>query len=298
MRKGSTTVGSIAEVLCPPYDVPKKGVIQPPPVDDEDSKDKENVEANDGINNKAKYDRNDADTALFRKSQRYTMNGLEHALQTDAGPLQRFAALRDFSGENVSFLTHVLRWKKIWASRERERENLHFSDARDQERVDEVRFRHHFNRAINVYTTFVSAEFAMFPIDVSPSTLQQLDSIFAGPAKSLLGQSRIKRADSSATMVELARRKSPLTIELRETIRGNSEAVSVLNLDDVWYWDDISEQYSTNCFDDAEREIKFLVLTNTWPKFLNVGLAKEVREAEGEMIARRLSQFFTHNLGT
>jgi hypothetical protein len=35
-------------------------------------------------------------------------------------------------------------------------------------------------------------------------------------------------------------------------------------------------------FDLAEREIKYLVLTNTWPKFVNIGRANMTKELEDE----------------
>lgn len=40
-----------------------------------------------------------------------TMSALEHVLERNPGPLQEFSALRDFSGENIAFLTNVAEWK-------------------------------------------------------------------------------------------------------------------------------------------------------------------------------------------
>ena len=38
--------------------------------------------------------------------------------------------------------------------------------------------------------------------------------------------------------------------------------------DGALYWGDIPEGFDATIFDDAERSIKYLVLTNTWPKFV------------------------------
>jgi hypothetical protein len=38
--------------------------------------------------------------------------------------------------------------------------------------------------------------------------------------------------------------------------------------DRALYWGDIPEDFDGRIFDDAEASIKYLVLTNTWPKFV------------------------------
>jgi hypothetical protein len=45
------------------------------------------------------------------RSSMLTMTALENALRSNAAPLLEFAALKDFSGENVSFLTHIADWR-------------------------------------------------------------------------------------------------------------------------------------------------------------------------------------------
>lgn len=285
------------EIQCLPDGGLRKDIMESDAIHDDEI----NEHVNKVRNNKDRIRRgsrrkdhdNDADTISSRKASMYTMDALEETLRTDADPLQMFAALRDFSGENISFLTHLITWKKILANRQRERSAPEFSDARDQERVDEVRMRDHFNRAINLYTTFVSTKHAMFPINIAPATRQRLDAIFAGPTESLFGESSIQRSENSAPVPDVERDTALLGSGNLEVVGSNSDAGSVLNLDTVWYWDDIPKDYSPTCFDDAECEVKYLVLTDTWPKFLSAGHAEEVRDAEGEMIAKRLSHFFS-----
>jgi hypothetical protein len=38
--------------------------------------------------------------------------------------------------------------------------------------------------------------------------------------------------------------------------------------DRVQYWGDVPESFGPNVFDDTQESIKYLVLTNTWPKFV------------------------------
>ena len=40
-----------------------------------------------------------------------TMDALEHTLAKNPEPLQEFSALRDFSGENIAFLTRIREWR-------------------------------------------------------------------------------------------------------------------------------------------------------------------------------------------
>lgn len=48
------------------------------------------------------------------RSCRIPLSDFEYALKHDAEMLQKFAATEDFSGENISFLIHLTRWKKSW----------------------------------------------------------------------------------------------------------------------------------------------------------------------------------------
>jgi len=50
-----------------------------------------------------------------RRGEIYTMNALEKALQTNSTSLLLFAALKDFSEENISVLDRVRDWKADWS---------------------------------------------------------------------------------------------------------------------------------------------------------------------------------------
>lgn len=229
---------------------------------------------------------------VFRGSELLTMDALDDALTAKADALQVFAALRDFTGENVAFLTHLITWKKVWARREKESETLEFSDAQDQERVEEVRQRDHYNRAISLYATFISKEHAIFPVNLSPGATQRLDAIFAAPTASVYGTKANPQVKAASVPADVERKLSRYLSITQEAERRDSNA-SVLNLDEVWYWDDIPAAFGGKCFDEAESEVKQFVLTETWPRFVSAGHHAETREAQAEMIAKRLSTFFT-----
>ena len=219
------------------------------------------------------------------------MTALEHALRWNAEPLQKFAALKDFSGENISFLTHLTAWKKAWAQQGREKHSLKLpSEVRES---DETSLRSHFNRALRLYAAFVSPEHAEFPVNISSNTLKTLESIFGKATELLYGDTRSECSSNVAAPFLDAQTKSSIIIDMTAVPRpGSASSEKTFSSEAVWYWGDVPESFSGSIFDDAEHEIKYLVLTNTWPKFVNAGYAEQIQDGEGTTLTRRLSQAF------
>lgn len=122
----------------------------------------------------------------------YSMAALEKALATNITPLLRFSALKDFSGENISFLKHVQDWKVNWsrASSQPAPAALRFSLNKKAHNppstfdTEAVR-RHQFALAVEIYVTFVSPQYSDFPINISYAQLKELDSVFSSAASTL-----------------------------------------------------------------------------------------------------------------
>lgn len=235
-----------------------------------------------------------------RKSHMFTMVALEHALKWNAEPLQKFAALKDFSGENISFLSHVHKWKRGWGQLERQKHSFQLPSENGAKESDTI--REQFNHAIRLYVTFVSLEYAEFPINISSKQLKLLDDLFAEAADYLYGDedSALMRQQSRNTATpfnvnpprtpkdEEAGNKSP---EVFPKPRSGSESGESTNTQDgVWYWGHIPEIFNIDTFAAAESEIKYLVLTNTWPKFVNAGYAEQFADDE-KRFSRRVSRF-------
>ena len=100
-----------------------------------------------------------------------------------------------------------------------------------------------FNRALNIYIDFVSPRDAEFPLNLSSSDLKELEHIFEGPARFICGDNEV----NPATLFDCA--SSTASVRAR-------------------YAGAIPEEFSSAVFDTAQNHIKYLVLTNTWPKFL------------------------------
>jgi hypothetical protein len=211
-----------------------------------------------------------------QKSDMFTMAALENALRTNPTPLLQFAALKDFSGENVSFLTHLAQWRRTWLA--------------PKVSTEEHR-RRQFVAAVRIYARLVSLEFSEFPINISSREMKNLYLIFESAA-TLLVRNTTPSLSDSATPFDRVHDDSGSTVELRASAtldalgRANLESVSQMiehvqeeALADV----PIPEAFTEMVFDAAESEIKYLILTNTWPKFVNAGCElREQQSAEKE----------------
>ncbi|RDA92423.1 hypothetical protein CP533_4705 [Ophiocordyceps camponoti-saundersi (nom. inval.)] len=161
-----------------------------------------------------------------------TMAALEHVLASNPGPLQEFSALSDFSGENIAFLTRAASWKTSWPQTEEKRLEA-------------------FNAALDIYVTFVSPRDAEFPLNLSSSGLRRLEAIFERPTRILYGEAR---ADLATPFAD----ESPFPGTSSNPVRPPAQ-----------YTGEISKDFSPEVFDSAISHIKTLVLTNTWPKFID-----------------------------
>jgi hypothetical protein len=171
-----------------------------------------------------------------------TMEALEHTLTKNPEPLQQFSALRDFSGENIAFLTSVKEWKTTYFP------TVKVSEKEDGA-VKELP-RECFESALKIYVEFISATHAEFQINLSSTDFKSLQVVFEHAARVICGSERSN--------------PDPCTPFDGTPHRTDSE--STLNI--VRYWGEIPAEFSENVFDDAELSIKYLVLTNTWPKFI------------------------------
>lgn len=170
-----------------------------------------------------------------------TMDALEHTLSKNPEPLQEFSALKDFSGENIAFLTKVKEWRSTWFPVTKESEKDSFTKEVPREC---------FESALRIYIEFISASQAEFQINLSSPDFKSLQAIFETAARIICG-------DELATL-------DPATPFNDDPHRSDSDSTTEM----VRYWGDIPATFGEHVFDDAEMSIKYLVLTNTWPKFI------------------------------
>ncbi|KAK5994778.1 hypothetical protein PT974_03161 [Cladobotryum mycophilum] len=188
----------------------------------------------------------------------FTMSALEYVLEKNPEPLQKFSALRDFSGENIAFLTSVSEWKSMLPN------DLNMSDEARRELV-----RERFNRALRIYKEFISSQDAEFPINLSSSQHKKLEAIFEGSARIMYGVKEVVDPITpfDPTKWDRSKYSGSSAGSNSETVKVSSDQTSSIG-DRVQYWGTIPESFDGHVFDDAEKAIKYLVLTNTWPKFV------------------------------
>ncbi|KAI1636988.1 hypothetical protein F4809DRAFT_344722 [Biscogniauxia mediterranea] len=210
-----------------------------------------------------------------RKSDTLTMVALESALTTNPLPLLEFAALKDFSGENISFLSHVSDWKRAC--------NAVSSDP-DKDRTQ-------FIRAVRIYSNFVSLEYSDFPVNISSRVAKELHKVF-GHAARKLNRPLSGNSDSSdgATPFDDIHNNVSTTalkagVDLEGTL-GQANLQSVTKMVDLTGEGAIDMpipgSFNPQVFDAAENEIKYLVLTNTWPKFVQAGFEAASQASQRE----------------
>jgi hypothetical protein len=187
------------------------------------------------------------------------MPALEYVLDRDPASLQNFSALHDFSGENIAFLTSVAQWKSSLQDA---------SDIEDEEDLKEM-LQERYNAALSIYVEFVSHH-AEFPINLCFQDLSKLENVFEEPARIIYGVKPEMNQIAPFDIPSFSRLPSAMSSDGSE--KEIHVKASVLR-DRVWYWGDVPEDF-TNCglganvFDDAVKAVKYLVLTNTWPRFV------------------------------
>lgn len=160
----------------------------------------------------------------------YTVDALDHVLSKNPEALQEFAAMREFSGENIAFLSEVASLKARWPS------------ILTEEEIPEA-----YNHALRIYGDFVSTQHAVFPLNISSQSYKHLQSTFDRPAQIVFGEGSINSA-SPFEDIDLTPVSETLNIK---------------------YTGEVPAGFDMTIFDDVHVHIKYLVLTNTWPKFVD-----------------------------
>jgi hypothetical protein len=125
----------------------------------------------------------------------------------------------------------------------------------------------HFHRALCIYVKFISVQHAEFPLNISSQDLKALTNIFKAPAQLLYGDRHkvdpaipFTTPDSNSEPPESPAASEMAILKTASLINGRAQ-----------YWSVILQTFSATVFDSAEDSIKYLILTNTWPKFVQSG---------------------------
>lgn len=185
------------------------------------------------------------------------MDALEHTLAKNPEPLQHFSALKDFSGENIAFLMRVKEWKAVFFPRTKDSER----EQVEKDGSPRLLSQECFDRALGIYHDFISAMGAEFQVNLSSADFKRLEDVFERAARTTYGE---KKEIDPATPFALPGSRGSETAMVPMGGCPTSEEYG----DSSHYCGNIPEGFDETIFDDAEMSIKYLVLTNTWPKFI------------------------------
>jgi hypothetical protein len=231
-----------------------------------------------------------------RQGEMYTMTALEKALETNPTRLLHFSAFKDFSGENIQFLSHIQQWKANWNPVAKH--SLFRKDTSPELEGDALR-RQQYNKAVQIYSSFISLQYSDYPINLSSGHYKELEVMFDGsaalcnahlpedavtPFNSYWSSNRsddLERAHGNISVVSTVLNKSTdtflATIDCQQVKNPASMNLSNLGIQ-VPSFVEIPENFSPSIFDNSEESIKYMVLTNTWPKFVAAGYASTLEK--------------------
>jgi hypothetical protein len=201
-------------------------------------------------------------------SEAYSRKALERCLVEDSRALLRFAAAKEFSGENIIFLNYVRDWKASWK----------ISESKTESQSHRL---HLFKIAVEIYAVCVDLKTAQFPINIESRIYSDLTEMF-GEAAQLIGQSVSREAVTCTYGNVPGSYNMPTHRKKLSTVITVEEDTQALCLDAYRQSQSIVDieprvpdsvvvppNFTIRAFDQAESSVKNLVSTNTWPKFIN-----------------------------
>jgi hypothetical protein len=218
----------------------------------------------------------------------YSRAALAEILSTNPTALLQFATQRDFTGENIIFLIWVNQWRTWWNQAVKDANGLISNQAKKQL----------FRFAFEIYFRSVHMKTAAIPINIDGRIRSHLDNIFRGMMSSL------EQTDSTGYEADVFS-KDALTTEtpsepfpfstknigdtsaslsftssLKTLVKSVSAEITSQNnyshglslemqQSDPDFAIPIPYGFDAQVFDDAEREVNYMVFTNTWPRFVD-----------------------------
>ncbi|KAJ5086450.1 hypothetical protein NUU61_007757 [Penicillium alfredii] len=225
-----------------------------------------------------------SETSTTSIPEAYSRRALERCLAEDSSMLLRFAAAKEFSGENIIFLNYVRDWKAAWARITTTKPTY------DWVRDPQYHRLHFFKIALEIYAACVDLKTAEFPINIESRIYTDLQAVF-GDGVQYISAAILARGAANAGADTRVYRNLPDSYTMNPSShRKKSSAIVVVDedthalcLDDYPHENQsimhieprvpntvaVSPVFGNGVFDQAEKSVKNLVFTNTWPKFVD-----------------------------
>ena len=201
----------------------------------------------------------------------YSMAALERAIQEGSQALLTFAAMEDFTGENIIFLTRIRDWKARW------RQLSHF-DGHGSLSVESR--RRLYEDGVDIFAHCIGVHTSAFPINIEAPVYSNLETIFAPREVSLRPSPNTLEMISPFLNPESNKNhhhhhhRSWLSslrhgggddqaIPLSSSV-ATTKTTTTTTVQDVQVPDGFCQQI----FDEAELSVKYMVLANTWVRYV------------------------------
>lgn len=207
-----------------------------------------------------------SETSTERQQRRdmYSMESLEKTLSRDAGELLQFAATKEFTGENIIFLTQVRDWKQAWREAQTSSGTIKQSAKRKL-----------FNTAAKIYYGSICLHTAQFPVNIESKIYFKLEQIFRGEGIEVQRSEVTPFADDFSPLVV---EEHTINCPVQRTLKRMKDGVKV-TVEEALSDFSVPEGFDGAVFDMAERSVKYMVLTNTWIRWVHTSTSLDSKYA-------------------
>lgn len=187
------------------------------------------------------------------------MQTLEFCIEHRIEPLIEWAASREFTAENTIFLREVRNFKKKWGS---------------LRTVTTAQRRQMHTEASLIFFTLINPFTAEAPINIEYKIFKKLQRQFEGMEYDpyMPTRSRTPTDPLSPTARENVVCPWESTLDRPASIESNITASSTSSTRSI-----VPSEFTEEIFDPAFESIKYLVFTNTWPRYVEAELASNAR---------------------
>lgn len=182
-----------------------------------------------------------------------SMQALEFSIEHSIEPLIAWAASREFTAENTIFLREVRNFKKKWSA---------------LRVVTTAQRRQMFNDASLIFFTLINPFTAETPINIEYKIFKTLQSTFANVEFDPY-MPRSQTPDDIKSPVTRENVVCPWedTLSRPASIASNQTSSSTSSTRTI-----VPSEFTEEVFDAAFESIKYLVFTNTWPRYIDANL--------------------------
>jgi hypothetical protein len=184
------------------------------------------------------------------------MHALEFTIENSIEPLISWAASREFTAENTVFLREVRNFKRRWAT---------------LRTVSTAQRRQMFTEASLIFFTLVNPFTAETPINIEYKIFRALQTTFA----SVEYDPYLPQVSGTAPQSPTAATENVVCpwediLERPTSLDSNGTASSTASTIKNF----VPSEFTDEVFDAAFESIKYLVFTNTWPRYVEAELSK------------------------